>query len=87
MAISFAALTSADVSFMRMFGLGLTIAVLVDAAVVRMILVPAFMYLMGQWNWWAPAPLARLHEPMASTNPQACLDRSVSDGFCASLEP
>ncbi|WP_244232258.1 MMPL family transporter [Mycobacterium innocens] len=40
MAISFAALTSADVSFMRMFGLGLTIAVLVDAAVVRMILVP-----------------------------------------------
>ncbi|OOK81563.1 MMPL family protein [Mycobacterium kansasii] len=62
MAISFAALTSADVSFMRMFGLGLTIAVLVDATVVRMILVPAFMYLMGQWNWWAPAPLARLHQ-------------------------
>lgn len=61
MAISFAALTTAEVSFMRMFGLGLTIAVLVDATVVRMVLVPAFMYLMGQWNWWAPAPLARLH--------------------------
>ncbi len=62
MAISFAALTSADVSSMRIFGLGLTIAVLVDATVVRMILVPAFMFLMGQWNWWAPAPLTRLHE-------------------------
>lgn len=62
MAVSFAALTSAEVSFMRMFGLGLTIAVLVDATVVRMVLVPAFMYIMGEWNWWAPAPLARLHE-------------------------
>ncbi|KZS61654.1 hypothetical protein A4G28_20500 [Mycobacterium ostraviense] len=62
MAVSFAALTSAGVSFMRMFGLGLTIAVLVDATVVRMILLPAFMFLMGQWNWWAPAPLPRLHE-------------------------
>ncbi|OSC42511.1 MMPL family transporter [Mycobacterium decipiens] len=62
MAISFAALTTAEVSFMRMFGLGLTIAVLVDATVVRMVLVPAFMYIMGGWNWWAPAPLVRLHK-------------------------
>ncbi|QUR66062.1 MMPL family transporter [Mycobacterium spongiae] len=62
MAISFAALTAAEVSFMRMFGLGLTIAVLVDATVVRMVLVPAFMHLMGKWNWWAPPPLVRLHQ-------------------------
>ncbi|MEX3652030.1 MULTISPECIES: MMPL family transporter [Mycolicibacterium] len=62
MSISFAALIAAQVAFMRMFGLGLTIAVLVDATLVRMLLVPAFMHLMGQWNWWAPAPLARLHE-------------------------
>lgn len=61
MSISFAALIAAQVAFMRMFGLGLTIAVLVDATLVRMLLVPAFMHLMGQWNWWAPAPLARLH--------------------------
>lgn len=61
MSISFAALIAAQVAFMRMFGLGLTLAVLVDATLVRMLLVPAFMHLMGQWNWWAPAPLARLH--------------------------
>ena len=46
---------------MRMFGLGLTIAVLVDATLVRMVLLPAFMHVLGQWNWWAPKPLARLH--------------------------
>ena len=62
MSISFAALIAAQVSFMRMFGLGLTLAVLVDATLVRMVLVPAFMHVLGRWNWWAPKPLARLHE-------------------------
>jgi putative drug exporter of the RND superfamily len=62
MSISFAALIAAKVSFMRMFGVGLTLAVLVDATLVRMVLVPAFMRVMGHWNWWAPKPLARLHE-------------------------
>ena len=62
MAISFAALIAAQVAFMRMFGLGLTLAVLADATLVRMLLVPAFMHVLGRWNWWAPGPLARLHE-------------------------
>lgn len=62
MSMSFAALIAAHVSFMRMFGLGLTIAVAVDATLVRMVLVPAFMHVMGRWNWWAPKPLAWLHE-------------------------
>ena len=62
MSISFVALTAAHVSFMRMFGLGLTLAVLVDATLVRMVLVPAFMHLLGTWNWWAPKPLVWLHE-------------------------
>ena len=61
MSISFAALIAAHVSFMRMFGLGLTIAVLVDATLVRMVLLPAFMHVLGRWNWWAPKQLARLH--------------------------
>ncbi|WP_046300429.1 MMPL family transporter, partial [Mycobacterium sp. UM_Kg27] len=60
MSISFAALIAAQVSFMRMLGLGLTLAVLADATLIRMVLVPAFMHLMGRWNWWAPRPLARL---------------------------
>jgi putative drug exporter of the RND superfamily len=62
MSISFAALIAAHVSFMRMFGLGLTLAVLADATLVRMILVPAFMHVMGQWNWWAPKWMHALHE-------------------------
>ncbi|OBG40666.1 MMPL family transporter [Mycobacterium sp. E3198] len=66
MSISFAALISAGVSFMRMFGLGLTVAVLVDATVVRMLLVPAFMHVLGGLNWWAPDPLARWHQRIFS---------------------
>jgi putative drug exporter of the RND superfamily len=62
MSMSFAALIAAHVSFMRMFGLGLTLAVFVDATLVRMVLVPAFMHVMGRWNWWAPKPLAWLHD-------------------------
>ncbi len=62
MSISFAALIAAHVSFMRMFGLGLTLAVLADATLVRMLLVPSFMHLMGRFNWWAPKPLVRLHK-------------------------
>jgi putative drug exporter of the RND superfamily len=60
--MSFAALIAAHVSFMRMFGLGLTLAVFADATLVRMVLVPAFMHVMGRWNWWAPKPLVWLHE-------------------------
>ncbi|MGA7049671.1 MAG: hypothetical protein WBZ37_00025, partial [Mycobacterium sp.] len=33
----------------------------IDATLVRMVLVPAFMHFLGRWNWWAPAPVARLH--------------------------
>jgi RND superfamily putative drug exporter len=62
MSMSFAALIAAHVSFMRMFGLGLTLAVAADATLVRMILVPAFMHVMGRQNWWAPKPLVWLHE-------------------------
>jgi RND superfamily putative drug exporter len=61
MSISFAALIAAQVSFMRMFGLGLTLAILVDATLVRMVLLPAFMHVMGEWNWWAPKWMTKLH--------------------------
>ncbi|TGD87163.1 MMPL family transporter [Mycolicibacterium sp. CH28] len=62
MAISFAALSGAQVSFLRMLGVGLTLAVLADATLVRTLLVPAFMHMMGRFNWWAPKSLVRLHE-------------------------
>jgi RND superfamily putative drug exporter len=62
MAIVFAAMAGSQVSFMMLFGTGLTLAVVMDATVVRGILVPAFMRLAGRWNWWAPRPLAALHK-------------------------
>ncbi|MFD0366060.1 MMPL family transporter [Nocardia sp. GCM10030253] len=62
MSISFAALTASQVPFMRMFGLGLTLAVLMDATLIRTVLVPATMHVMGRANWWAPKPLAKLHD-------------------------
>ena len=62
MSISFAALIASHVSFMRMFGVGLTLAVIVDATLVRMVLLPAFMQALGTWAWWAPTSLVRLHD-------------------------
>ena len=54
-----AVLLGADIAVKQM-GLGLGVAVLIDATVVRMVLVPAIMELLGKANWWLPAPLARL---------------------------
>ena len=62
MSISFGALIAGQVSFVRMFGLGLTIAILLDATIIRMLLVPCFMRILGKLNWWAPEPLARWHD-------------------------
>ncbi len=51
-----------EVVFMKAMGLGLLISVLVDATLMRMLLMPALLRLAGEWAWWAPAPLKRLHE-------------------------
>jgi RND superfamily putative drug exporter len=61
MAAVFFAFGTADMVPIQAIGIGMGIAVVVDATVVRALLVPATMRLMGEWNWWAPAPLARLH--------------------------
>lgn len=61
MVIVFGCFAAAKMGSIEQIGLGLTTAVLVDATVVRCLLVPATMTLLGQWNWWAPGPLRRLH--------------------------
>jgi len=61
MAVTFASFIAGSVSVMCMIGLGVTLAVLMDATLVRVLLVPAFMRLLGRTNWWAPQPLIRLH--------------------------
>jgi RND superfamily putative drug exporter len=61
-AVVFLAFATGNVPFMKMFGIGLTLAVLVDAFLIRSTLVPAFMRLAGDANWWAPRPLRRFHD-------------------------
>jgi uncharacterized membrane protein YdfJ with MMPL/SSD domain len=52
---------SGDLLTIKQVGIALALAVVLDATVVRMLLVPATMRLLGRWNWWAPGPLARLY--------------------------
>ncbi|GAB2810998.1 MMPL family transporter [Actinocorallia aurea] len=56
-----AAFATSGISFMKLTGVGMVIAVVLDATVVRALLVPATMRLLGAANWWVPGPLARLH--------------------------
>ncbi|MGW5387936.1 MMPL family transporter [Nocardia sp. NPDC003963] len=67
MAIVIGALTTSKVSFIQLMGLGLTLTVLADATLIRALLVPALMKLLGPLNWWAPKPLARLHDRIGFT--------------------
>jgi len=62
LAIVFLAFATSDVSNIKLMGLGVAVAVVMDATLVRTLLMPAFMRLAGRWNWWAPRPLARLYD-------------------------
>ena len=61
LAVSFFAFGTSSVSFIQLFGLGAGLAVLIDATLVRGVLVPAAMRLMGRWAWWSPAWLRRVY--------------------------
>jgi RND superfamily putative drug exporter len=60
--VVFIAFATSGVSIVKSFGIGLSIAVLMDAFVIRATLVPAFMRIAGEANWWAPAWMRRVHE-------------------------
>jgi len=61
LAVVFLSFATSSVSFIKLFGVGLTLAVLMDATLIRGVLVPAFMRLMGDANWWAPKPLRAIY--------------------------
>ncbi|MFJ6385398.1 MMPL family transporter [Kitasatospora sp. NPDC092039] len=61
MVIVFAGFALGDMLMVKQMGIALAVAVAVDATLVRCLLVPAAMSLFGEFNWWAPAPLRRLH--------------------------
>jgi uncharacterized membrane protein YdfJ with MMPL/SSD domain len=61
-AVAMFAFATSKIIFIKENGVGTALAVLIDASIIRALLVPALMELLGKWNWWAPAPLRRLHE-------------------------
>ena len=66
MVIIFGSFVLGDDPFVKMFGLGLAVAVLVDATVVRMVVVPATMELLGDANWWIPRFFCRAICPLGA---------------------
>ncbi len=61
-AVAMFAFATSQIIFIKENGVGTALAVLIDASIVRALLVPSLMELLGKWNWWAPAPLRRFHE-------------------------
>jgi uncharacterized membrane protein YdfJ with MMPL/SSD domain len=60
MVAAFSGFVAGSIVGLQQFGLGLAVAILVDATIVRALLVPSAMALFGRWNWWLPASLARV---------------------------
>ena len=61
-AVAMFAFATSQIIFIKENGVGTALAVLIDASIIRALLVPSLMELLGKWNWWAPRPLRRLHE-------------------------
>jgi len=59
-AVVFLAFAVSSVFFVKQIAIGMAVGVMIDATIVRALLVPALMRLLGEWNWWAPSPLRRL---------------------------
>jgi uncharacterized membrane protein YdfJ with MMPL/SSD domain len=60
-AVAFGAFLTSQIVITKELGLASAVGVLVDATIIRALLVPASLALLGRWSWWAPAPLRRLH--------------------------
>lgn len=62
LAVAIGAFSTSSISFIQQIGVATAVGVLVDAFIVRSLLVPALMGLLGKYNWWAPMPLRRMHD-------------------------
>ena len=61
LAVAIGAFITSSISFIQQIGVATAAGVLIDAFIVRALLVPSLMGLLGRWNWWSPRPLTRLH--------------------------
>ena len=80
LAVALGAFATSKLVFLKEVGVGVAAAVLIDAFIVRALLVPALMALLGRWNWWAPAPLARLHRRLGLVGSEATAPRDGAGG-------
>jgi uncharacterized membrane protein YdfJ with MMPL/SSD domain len=69
LAVALGAFVTSQLVFLKELGVGAAFAVLIDAFIVRALLVPALMGLLGNANWWSPRPLRRLHQRLSVTEP------------------
>ena len=85
--VVFAGFAAGETLTIKQLGVGLALAVIVDATIVRSLLVPATMKLLGEWNWWAPAPLRRLHSRFGLAEPAEVETRPVGSTADLVLPP
>ena len=76
----FLAFGMANIVIIKAIGIGLAIAIAIDATIVRILIVPAVMRLLGRANWWAPRPLALFHRWVGAGEPTAARRGAVSGG-------
>ncbi len=67
-AVVFGAFITSSVTNIKLLGLGVAVAILIDATIIRGVIVPAFMRIAGRWNWWAPRWLRRVHDRIGLTD-------------------
>ncbi len=82
----FAAFALADIITIKSIGVGMAIAVLIDATIIRVLLVPATMRLLGDWNWWAPGPLKRFADRLGFDHVEDEVDEPAAGAARPELE-
>jgi uncharacterized membrane protein YdfJ with MMPL/SSD domain len=81
--VAIGAFVTSKLVFIKELGLGAALAVLIDASVIRALLVPSLMAMLGKWNWWAPAPLRRLRARTSSSLASAQREPASVEGEAA----
>ena len=79
-AIAIGAFATSQITLIKELGVGTALAVLIDATIIRALLVPSLMALFGDWNWWAPKPLRRLHQRIGFSESEAPPREPVAQG-------
>jgi RND superfamily putative drug exporter len=86
LAVAIGAFATSQIIFLKEIGFGAVVAVLVDAFIIRSLLVPSLMALLGEWNWWSPRPLRRLHDRIGIDEGGPTIPAVVEEPRAAALD-